>query len=144
MESKRASYDECEMSLDDEDFTWSSWTSRQERKKSSEKELWPSNDQDIVRHLIDKQKFDGLWDIDSQAVKNLTGKTLADFLSGNSQVDRQVLVSAIIIAVLETRFASLATMWHGIVQKARKRLIDLLGTDSKKLDELLENVRKQF
>ncbi len=29
---------------------------------------WPSNDQDIVRHLINEQKFDGLWDLDSQAV----------------------------------------------------------------------------
>jgi hypothetical protein len=105
---------------------------------------WPSNDQDIVRHLINEQKFDGLWNLDSQAVKNLTGKILADFLSGNKQVDHQVLISAIIIAVLETRFATLTTMWHGVVYKARKRLTDLLGTDSKNLDQLLENVRKQL
>ncbi|CAF1337573.1 unnamed protein product [Rotaria sordida] len=129
---------------EDEDDTFSDSMPERKRKKSSKKETWPSNDQDIVRHLINKQKFDGLWPLDSQDVKNLTGKTLADFQSQNGQVDHQVLVSAIIIAVLETRFSALATMWHGIVQKARKRLADLLGTDSKNLDQLLENIRKQF
>ena len=123
---------------------WSGSTSKKKREKSSEREIWPSNDQDIVRHLINKQKFDGLWDLDSQAIKSLTEKTLDQFLQENSQIDHQVLVSVIIIAVLETRFAALATMWHGIVQKARKRLVDLLGTDSKILDELFENVRKQI
>jgi hypothetical protein len=127
-------------SSEDEDYT----LSKNKKKKSSKKEIWPSNDQDIVRHLINKQKFDGLWDLESQAVENLTGKTLAEFQSINSQVDRQVLLSAIIIAVLETRFAAFATMWHGVIQKARKRLTDLLGTDSKNLDHLLENVLKQL
>jgi hypothetical protein len=55
-----------------------------------------------------------------------------------------VLVSAIIIAVLEERFASFSSMWHGVVQKARKRLIDLLGKDMKKLDILLGEIRKQL
>ncbi|CAF4005964.1 unnamed protein product [Rotaria sp. Silwood1] len=133
-----------DISMHDEDDTFSDSMSKKEKKKSSEKETWPSNDQDIVRYLINKQKFDGLWSLDSQDVKNLTGKTLVDFQTQNSQVDHHVLVSAIIIAVLETRFAALTTMWYGVVQKARKRLIDLLGTDSKNLDQLLENIRKQF
>ncbi|CAF1045856.1 unnamed protein product [Didymodactylos carnosus] len=129
---------------DDEDDIFANLTSKKEKRKSLEKETWPSNDQDIVRHLINKQKFDGLWSLDSQDVKNLTGKTLADFLSENSQIDHHVLVSAIIIAVLETRFAALTTMWYGVVQKARKCLTDLLRIDSKNLDQLLENIRKQF
>ncbi|CAF3668887.1 unnamed protein product [Adineta steineri] len=117
---------------------------KKEEKKSSEKEIWPSNDQDIVRYLINKQKFDGLWDLDSNAIKNLTGKTLTEFISGNSEVENQILVSAIIIAALEKNFAALTTMWFGIVQKARKRVIDLFGGDSKKLDQLLENIHKEF
>ncbi|CAF3977078.1 unnamed protein product, partial [Rotaria sp. Silwood1] len=133
-----------DISMHDEDDSFSDSMSKKEKKKSSKKETWPSNDQDIVRYLINKQKFDGLWSLDSQDVKKLTGKTLADFQSQNGQVDHQVLVSAIIIAVLETRFSALASMWYGIVQKARKRLTDLLGTDSKNLDQLLENIRKQF
>ncbi|CAF4286729.1 unnamed protein product, partial [Rotaria sordida] len=29
----------------------------------TEQKTWPSNDQDIVRHLINLQKFDGLWNL---------------------------------------------------------------------------------
>jgi hypothetical protein len=141
-----SSKDNAKVSMEDLDYTCAPSSSRpkKEEKKSSEKEIWPSNDQDIVRYLINKQKFDGLWDLDSQAIMNLTGKTLVEFQSVNSQVDRHVLVSAIVISVLETRFASLSTMWYGVVQKARKRLIDLLGTELKNVDQLLENILKQF
>jgi hypothetical protein len=131
-------------SMDDDVYISSNSKSKNKKKTALETEIWPSNDQDIVRYLINKQKFDGLWNLDSQVIKNLTGQTLAEFLQENNQVDHQVLVSAIIIAVLETRFAVLTTMWYGVVQKARKRLVDLLGTDSKILDQLLENIRKQF
>jgi stringent starvation protein B len=111
---------------------------------SSEKQkedLWPTNNQDIVRHLIDKQKFDGSWDLDSKSIEQLTGKPLTVF---QHLTNNQVLISAIVIAVLETRFASLSSMWHGVVQKARKRLVDLLGKNIKKLDTLLEDIRKQL
>jgi stringent starvation protein B len=111
---------------------------------SSEKQnedLWLTNNQDIVRHLIDKQKFDGSWDLDSKSIGQLTGKPLTVF---QHLTNNQVLISAIVIAVLETRFASLSSMWHGVVQKARKRLVDLLGKDIKKLDTLLEDIRKQL
>jgi hypothetical protein len=103
--------------------------------------VWPTNEQDTVRHLISKQKFDGSWDLDSIGIEKLTGKSLTDF---KNITNDQVLVSAIVIAVLETRFASFSTMWHGVVQKARKRLIDLLGKDVKKLDSLLEDIRRQL
>jgi hypothetical protein len=35
-------------------------------------------------------------------------------------------------------------MWHGVVQKARKRLLDLLGKDKKKLESLVESIRQQL
>ncbi|CAF1159627.1 unnamed protein product [Adineta steineri] len=127
---------------DADDF--SDTISKKKKIKSPIKEIWPSNDDDVVRYLIDKQKFNGLWDLDSQAVQNLTGKTLAEFLQNNSQIEQQVLISAIIVVVLETRFASLQTLWHGIVQKARKRLVNLLGPDPTILHQLLENIQKQF
>jgi hypothetical protein len=104
-------------------------------------DLWPTNNEDIVRHLIDKQKFDGSWDLDSKSIEQLTGKPLNVF---QHLTNNQVLISAIVITVLETRFASLSSMWHGVVQKARKRLVDLLGKDIKKLDTLLEDIRKQL
>jgi hypothetical protein len=107
----------------------------------SKEDAWPTNNQDIVRHLIDNQKFDGSWDLDSKSIERLSGKPLTIF---QHLTNNQVLVSAIIIAVLEERFASFSSMWHGVVQKARKRLIDLLGKDMKKLDILLGEIRKQL
>jgi len=104
-------------------------------------DVWPTDNQDIVRHLIDKQKFDGSWNLDSTSIERLTGKPLTAF---QQSTDNQILVSGIIIVVLETRFASFSSMWHGIVQKARKRLVDLLGKDIKKLDILLEDIREQL
>ncbi len=109
--------------------------------KAQTEEVWPTNNQDIVRYLIDKQKFDGSWDLDATNVERLTGKPLIAF---QQLANNQVLISAIIIAVLETRFTSFSSMWHGVVQKARKRLVDLLGKDVKKLDALLEEIRKQL
>ena len=109
--------------------------------EKAQTDVWPTDNQDIVRYLINKQKFDGSWDLDSQSIQRLTGKSLSDF---EQSTNSQMLVSAIVIAVLETRFASFSAMWHGVVQKARKRLIDLFGKDSNKLQNLLENIRKKL
>jgi hypothetical protein len=107
-------------------------------------EVWPSNDQDIVRYLINKQKFDGLWNLDENILKNLTGKAFSVFQSQNPTIDDQILVSIIVIIMLETRFAGFSSLWHGVVQKARKRIIDLLKKDAINFDELIENIRKQL
>ncbi|CAF3464062.1 unnamed protein product [Rotaria sp. Silwood1] len=104
-------------------------------------EVWPIDDENIVRYLINKQKFDGLWDLDANDIELLTGKPLTSFTPFNN---KQILISAIIIVVLETRFATMSIMWHGTVQKARKHLFDLLGKDAKELELLLENIRQQF
>ncbi|CAF2453889.1 unnamed protein product [Rotaria sp. Silwood2] len=104
-------------------------------------EAWPTGDQNIVRYLINKQKFDGLWDLDVKSIEQLTGKLLTSFPSFNNQ---QILISAIVVVVLETRFTTISTMWHGVVQKARKRLFDLLGKDAKQLQSLLDSIRQQF
>jgi hypothetical protein len=110
-------------------------------KKKVEEDAWPTNEQDIVRYLINKQKFDGCWDFDSKIIEQLTGKALNDF---KQTTNNEILVTAIVVTVLEKRFASLSSMWHGIVQKARKRLIDLLGKDMNKLHSLFENINKQL
>ncbi len=107
-------------------------------------DAWPSNDQDIVRYLINKQKFDGLWNLDENILKNLTGKAFSVFQSQNPTIDDQILVSIIVIIMLETRFAGFSSLWHGVVQKARKRIIDLLKKDAINFDTLIENIRKQL
>ena len=98
-------------------------------------------DKDIVRRLISEQQFDGRWNLDSTTIQQLTGKPLASFSPSG---DQQVVISAIVIVALETRFASFSAMWYGVVQKARKCLLDLLGKDEKKLHDLLEHVRQQL
>ncbi|CAF1304746.1 unnamed protein product [Rotaria sp. Silwood1] len=105
-------------------------------------ETWPTNDQDIVRYLINKQKFDGVWDLDGNIIEKLTGKPLASFSSLTRNV--QILISSIVLVSLETRFASHSTIWYCVVQKARQRLLDLLNHDRNRLDSLLENIRQQI
>jgi hypothetical protein len=41
---------------------------------SQKSDISPSNDHDIVRYLINKQKFDGLWTVDNNIMEKLTGK----------------------------------------------------------------------
>lgn len=109
--------------------------------ETSNEDLWPTNDQDIVRYLIDKQKFDGSWDLDADTIEQLTGKPLTTF---SSSVDNRTLISVIVIATLETRFTSHASMWHGIVKKAREYLCNLLGYNTKKLNSVIADLSMQL
>jgi hypothetical protein len=105
------------------------------------KDIFPTDDQNIVRYLIHKQQFDGLWDLNSKNIQQLTGKALSHF---QQSINTQVLITAIVVLVLETRFASFSSMWHGVVEKARKRLLNLLENDDIKLNTLFTDIRKQF
>jgi hypothetical protein len=67
-----------------------------------------------------------------------------EFQLENTDVDDQILFSIVIIVILETRFSSSSSLWYGIVQKARDRIIDLLGKDSNKIDKLFYDVRNQL
>ncbi|CAF1022949.1 unnamed protein product [Adineta steineri] len=137
------SYSDDDDDDDDDDMDKSGvvHTSSSITNEKAKEDAWPTDNQDIVRYLVSKQKFNGSWDLDSKSIEKLTGKPLSHF---QQSTNNQILVSAIVIAVLETRFAALSSTWHGIVQKARKRLIDLLGKDSKALESLLEDIRKNL
>ncbi len=101
-------------------------------------------DQDTVRYLINKQKFDGLWELDSDITAKLTGKLWSVFQLANTEIDPQILTTVIIILVLETRFSALSSLWHGIVQKGRHRIDDMLGKDAAKIDQLFNSVRNEL
>jgi hypothetical protein len=107
-------------------------------------DVWPSTDQDIVRYLINKQKFDGLWNADDNIIKNLTGKSLSVFQSTTPNISDEILASTIVIITLETKFVGFSSLWHGVVQKARKRITDLLKKDSKNFDTLIADIRQQL
>jgi hypothetical protein len=113
-------------------------------KISLKDNILPSNDQDIVRYLINKQKFDGLWDLDSDIIIKLTGKDLTEFRSRKTDIDAQILSSVIVILTLETRFSAFSSLWYGIVQKGRDRISDLLGKDSNKIDQLFNDLRNEL
>ncbi|CAF3412203.1 unnamed protein product [Rotaria sp. Silwood2] len=141
--SRNALYQECfDLMASDSSCDSATTDSRQQSLVDGRiNETWPTGDQNIVRYLIKKQKFDGLWDLDAEDIENLTGKSLTNFTPFNN---KQILISAIVVIVLEVRFAALSTMWHGIVQKARKSLIHLLSEDTNQLELLLDNIRQQF
>ena len=130
----------------DADFPMASSTfsAMDAQTSSSINTVWPSNDQDIVRHLINKQKFDGLWNADDSIINSLTGKSLSAFQSIGTNVNQDILTSVIVIIMLETKFASFSSLWHGVVQKARKRINDLLKESSNNVDKLIEDIRKQL
>jgi hypothetical protein len=108
----------------------------------TEQKTWPSNDQDIVRHLINLQKFDGLWNLNESDIQNLCQKPLTSFHS-NLSYDSSILTTVVAIIILEIKFNSSKTMWSFIVNKARKRLTELLG-DNEKLEQLINEIKHQL
>jgi hypothetical protein len=108
----------------------------------TEQKTWPSNDQDIVRHLINLQKFDGLWNLSESDIQNLCQKPLTSFHS-NLTPDSIILTTVVVIIMLEMKFNSFKTMWSFILNKARKRLTELLG-DNGKLEQLMDEIKKQL
>ncbi|CAF1443390.1 unnamed protein product, partial [Adineta steineri] len=126
---------------DDEDYEDNSCQSYINSFSTQATDISLMNDEDIVRYLIHKQKFDGSWQLNENDIERLTGKPMTTF---QQMANNEILISAIVISILEIRFASLSSMWYGIVQKARKHLLDCLGKDTNKLNTLLENIRQQF
>ncbi|CAF3076197.1 unnamed protein product [Rotaria sp. Silwood2] len=108
----------------------------------TEQKTWPSNDQDIVRHLINLQKFDGLWNLSNDDIQNLSQKSLTSFHSILSN-DSTILTTAIVIIILETKYSAFKTMWLFMVNKGRKRLIELLG-DAEKFETLINDIKHQL
>jgi len=111
---------------------------------SQKDNILPSDDQDIVRYLINKQMFDGRWNLDSDIIEKLTGKDILELRLQNMDIDGQLLNSVIVILILETRFSAFSSLWYGVVKKARNRIIELFGKDSNRIDQLFNDVRNQL
>ncbi|CAF1313081.1 unnamed protein product [Rotaria sordida] len=108
----------------------------------TEQKIWLSNDQDIVRHLINLQKFDGLWNLTDDDIQNLCHKPLKSFHSIITN-DSIILTTVIVIIILEMKYDTFKTMWLFVVNKGRKRLIELLG-DTEKLERLINDIKHQL
>ena len=75
-------------------------------------------------------------------IQNLCQKSLISFHSNLSN-DSIILTTVIVITILEMKFNSFKTMWSFIVNKARKRLTELLG-DNEKLEQLINEIKSQL
>ena len=104
----------------------------------------PSTEEETVRSLIDKQRFDGLWSADEAMIQTLTGKSWSTWQSAHPDIDSILLNSLIILLVLEQRFAKHSSLWFGIVQKARKAIVDQLTQDAKNIDTYLTQIRLEL
>ncbi|CAF1211559.1 unnamed protein product [Didymodactylos carnosus] len=106
-------------------------------------EVWPTSEQDVVRYLIDLQKFDGLWDLTTEQIEKLSGKPLPSFKCQDT-TDQKLLSSGIVIVVLEQiKYSSQKPMWNACIEKTRRRLAELLGGNDK-LELLLKELRTQI
>jgi len=110
---------------------------------------WPIDEQKLVERFIERQQYDGLWMLTENDIKQLTSKTLADFSSsllnvvqkGNQQL---VTTTVLVIVILETRCVSSKVLWQALSNKAQKRLLELLGGDQAKLDQLMKDIRDKL
>ncbi|CAF1269665.1 unnamed protein product [Rotaria sp. Silwood1] len=124
----------------DKDLT----TTNIKKRQYSIYDNWPQNDQDIVRHIIKKQTFNGLWNFDIESIERLIQKPLSEFQLKYSQIDCKILISIIVIAVLERNFKAFELLWDAVVQKARKHLTELLNDESVDFDTLITEILQEL
>ncbi|CAF3197139.1 unnamed protein product [Rotaria socialis] len=110
---------------------------------------WPTDEYELVSRFVELQQYDGLWMLTEYDIKQLTGKSLANFSS--SMVDtmekasrNSVTTTAFVLVFLETRCISKKTLWQALSTKAHKRIAELLGGDETKVEQLLKDVRDQL
>ncbi|CAF1146235.1 unnamed protein product [Didymodactylos carnosus] len=127
--------------LNDSIFSENANKVKREREKAPEP-VWPNSDQGIVRHLIDLQKFDGLWDLTNEQIEKLTNKSLSSYQSQHT-TDQQIISSTIVIVVLEQkRFEEQKKLWQACADKTKRRLTELLSGNDR-LELLLQEIRGQ-
>ena len=103
----------------------------------------PDETQDLVRWLIDRQSFNGAWILDDQDVSQITsGKSLSSMkLSGNQS--RDVITTALAIAVLESKYGDQKNLWQVVVSKARKQL-ERQGLTNDQIKSLINEIKNHL
>ena len=103
---------------------------------------WPIEEKDIVRYLIDLQKFDGLWSLSDEQIEKLTKQSFSSYRSQYT-TDQQLISSVLVLITLEQeRFQSTRTLWQACVKKTKQRLAQLLG-GHETLELVLQEMREQ-
>ena len=114
-----------------------------ENEAASNTNKKPSSSYDHVRWLIDRQSFNGAWIFDDQEVSQLTnGKSFSSIKTTGNR-SRDVVTTALAIAVLESKHVSEKNLWQIVVGKARKQL-EREGLSKDQINALVEEIKKQL
>jgi hypothetical protein len=104
----------------------------------------PPVPRDTVRWLISQQTFSGAWIFSEQDVLQLTNnKPLDSFTLPQVGQGKEVLDTALAIAVLESRHTVQQNLWYAIVEKARKRL-QTVGLSVEQVNKLIDAIKNQL
>ena len=103
----------------------------------------PYQPNDPVRWLIDRQSFNGAWIFDDQEVSQLTnGKSFSSIKTTGNR-SRDVVTTALAIAVLESKHVGEKNLWQIVVGKARKQL-EREGLSKDQINTLIDEIKKQL
>ena len=103
----------------------------------------PYQSNDPVRWLIDRQSFNGAWTFDDQEVSQLThGKSFSSIKTTGNR-SRDVVTTALAIAVLESKHGSERSLWQTVADKARKQL-ERQGLSKDQINALIDEIKNQL
>ncbi|CAF1285751.1 unnamed protein product [Rotaria magnacalcarata] len=102
-----------------------------------------SSSSNLVREFILRQSFNGTWILTDDEVKQFTqGKSWTYFTSSISQ-DKNVITTALVIALLESQHVKQQSLWFMVAVKGRQQLV-LLGLTGNNIDLLINEIKSKL
>ena len=103
----------------------------------------PVDTSDRVRWLINQQSYNGAWILLDQDLSKLTnGMNLHGFTTTGTY-KKNIMTTAVAIAVLESKHDKQRNLWFAIVDKARKYL-QREGLSKTEVDALIDEIKDQL
>jgi hypothetical protein len=103
----------------------------------------PSGSSTSARWLIDRQSFNGAWILTDDEVKQLTGGKSWTYFISNVSKDKDVITTALVIALLESQHAKQKSLWFMVADKGRRQL-SLGGLNKNEIDLLINEIRNKL
>jgi len=103
----------------------------------------PSQSDDRVRQFIDRQSFNGAWILTDKDVAHFTdGKSLSA-IKVTGKRSRDMITTALAIAILESKYSGEMQLWKAVVNKARQELVRQ-GLTNDEVDALVDEIKIQL
>ena len=96
-----------------------------------------------VRWFIDRQSSNGAWILDDQQVVQITGGKSFNSITVTGNRSRDVITTALAIAVLESKYNDQKRSWKAAVSKARKQL-EREGLSYQEANALIDEIKSQI